>query len=99
MSVYEALVLINRAITEYLSPESGSFDNDTLFCDGWFFENGWSSGQFGHANTLAQAKGTTVDEVSAAGVIESTPGGAAMTVMSMVSLSTPSVLVATMSKL
>jgi putative DNA methylase len=71
MSVHDALILINRAITDYLNPESGNFDNDTLFCDSWFAEYGWSTGEFGQANVLAQAKGTTVDGVRDAGVIES----------------------------
>lgn len=74
MSVHDALILINRAITDYLNPDTGNFDNDTLFCDGWFAEYGWSTGQFGQANTLAQAKGTTVDGVKDAGVIESGGG-------------------------
>ena len=74
MSVHDALILINRAITDYLNPESGSFDNDTLFCDSWFAEYGWSTGEFGQANVLAQGKGTTVDGVCDAGVIESGGG-------------------------
>ncbi|MCH7663572.1 MAG: DUF1156 domain-containing protein [Chloroflexi bacterium] len=74
MSVHDALILINRAITDYLSPEAGSFDNDTLFCDSWFAEYGWSTGEFGQANVLAQGKGTTVDGVRDAGVIESGGG-------------------------
>ena len=49
MSVHDALILINRAITDYLNPKSGNFDNDTLFCDSWFAEYGWSTGEFGHA--------------------------------------------------
>lgn len=74
MSVHDALVLINRAITEYLSPDSGSFDADTQFCSSWFEQYGWSAGQFGEANVLAQAKGTTVDGVKSAGVAESGGG-------------------------
>lgn len=74
MSVHEALVLINRAITDYLNPESGSFDADTQFCSGWFDQYGWSSGAFGEADTLARAKGTSVDGVHDAGVIESGGG-------------------------
>lgn len=74
MSVHDALILINRAITDYLSPDTGSFDNDTLFCDSWFAEYGWSTGEFGQANILAMAKGTTVDGVRDAGVIESGAG-------------------------
>jgi putative DNA methylase len=74
MSVHDALILINRAITEYLNPDSGNFDADTLFCDDWFGQYGWGEGQFGEANVLAQAKGTTVDGVVDAGVLVSGGG-------------------------
>ena len=74
MSVHDALILINREITEYLNPESGNFDEDTLFCSSWFDQYGWSSGSFGEADTLARAKGTSVNGVADAGVIESGGG-------------------------
>lgn len=74
MSIHDALILINREITEYLTPDAGSFDADTLFCNGWFEQYGWSAGPFGEANTLAQAKGTSVPGVEQAGVIESGGG-------------------------
>lgn len=74
MSVHDALILINRAITDYLNPDSGNFDADTLFCDDWFSQYGWSEGQFGEADTLARAKGTSVDGVREAGVIEAGGG-------------------------
>jgi len=74
MSVHEALILINRAITDYLNPDSGNFDNDTLFCDDWFSQYGWGEGQFGVADTLARAKGTSVDGVKEAGVVASGSG-------------------------
>ncbi len=74
MSVHDALILINRAITDHLDPDSGNFDADTLFCNGWFKQYGWGVGQFGVANTLALAKGTTVDGVHGTGVIESGGG-------------------------
>lgn len=74
LSVHEALILINRAITDYLNPDSGNFDADTLFCNDWFSQYGWSEGLYGEANTLAMAKGTSVDGVQSAGVIESGGG-------------------------
>ena len=74
MSVHEALILINRAITDYLNPDGGNFDSDTLFCDDWFSQYGWGEGQFGEADTLARAKGTSVEGVSDAGVIEAVGG-------------------------
>ncbi len=74
MQVADALILINRAITDYLSPESGSFDADTQFCAAWFEQYGWKSGPFGEADVLARAKGTSVDGVVEAGVLESGAG-------------------------
>lgn len=74
MSVHDALILINRTITDYQKPDSGNFDADTLFCDDWFSQNGWGEGLFGEANVLAQAKGTSVDGVQNAGVIRSGGG-------------------------
>ena len=74
MNVHEALILINRAITDYLNTNSGNYDNDTLFCSDWFSQYGWSEGKFGEADILARAKGTSVDGVKEAGVIESGGG-------------------------
>ena len=74
MRVHDALILINREISAFLTPDAGNFDSDTLFCNNWFEEFGWSAGAFGSANTLAQAKGTSVGGVEAAGVVESGGG-------------------------
>ena len=74
MRIHDALVLINREITEYLTPDAGSFDADTLFCNSWFEQYGWAEGPFGEAAVLAQGKGTTVDGVAAAGIAESGAG-------------------------
>ena len=68
MSVRTALQLINRFLAE------DDFDNDTQFCLHWFEQNGWKEGQFGDADTLARAKGTSVDGVKEAGVIQSGGG-------------------------
>lgn len=74
MSVHDALIMINRAITDHLHPDSGNFDADTLFCDDWFDQYGWKEGAFGEANVLAQAKGTTVDGVAVSGAVTSGGG-------------------------
>ena len=74
MSVHDALVMINREITDYLSPDAGNADGDTLFCSAWFDQYGWKSGPFGEADTLARAKGTSVEGVKEAGVIEAGSG-------------------------
>jgi putative DNA methylase len=62
MGVHDALILINREITEYLNPdEASSFDLATLFCTAWFEQYGWKAGAYGEADTLTRAKGTAVD--------------------------------------
>ena len=75
MSVHAALTLINKQVDEVLDPDAvGDLDADTKFCAAWFKQHGWSAGAFGEANTLAQAKATSVDGVAGAGVIESKGG-------------------------
>ena len=74
MSVHDALILINREITDFLTPDAGSFDADTLFANAWFEQYGWAEGPFGEAQVLAQGKGTTVDGVAKAGVVQSGAG-------------------------
>jgi putative DNA methylase len=68
MSVRTALQLINRFLAE------DDFDPDTQFCLHWFEQYGWKDGKFGDADTLARAKGTSVDGVKAAGVAASGSG-------------------------
>jgi putative DNA methylase len=70
MTVHTALQLINRALVE----GGDEFDADTQFCLGWFDEQGWSAGEFGQADVLARAKGTSVQGVQEAGVIEAGAG-------------------------
>lgn len=68
MSVRAALQLINRFLAE------DDFDPDTQFCLHWFGQHGWGEGRFGDADTLSRAKGTSVDGVRDAGVVESGGG-------------------------
>jgi putative DNA methylase len=68
MKVGSALELINRFLAE------DDFDHDTQFCLHWFEQYGWKEGRFGEADTLARAKGTSVDGVKHAGVISAAGG-------------------------
>jgi putative DNA methylase len=74
MSVHSALVHINKAIDEYFAHAEGELDADTRFCIGWFDQFGFEAGEFGTADVLARAKGTSVDGVREAGVIEAGKG-------------------------
>jgi len=68
MTVRSALQLINRFLAE------DDFDHDTQFCLHWFEQHGWAEGKFGEADTLARAKGTSVDGVKHAGVVAASSG-------------------------
>jgi putative DNA methylase len=68
MTVRTALQLINRFLAE------DDFDADTQFCLHWFEQYGWNAGNFGEADTLARAKGTSVDGVKQAGVLHAAGG-------------------------
>jgi putative DNA methylase len=68
MTIKTALQLINRFLAE------DDFDADTQFCLHWFEQYGWETGKFGEADTLARAKGTSVDGVKHAGVIHAASG-------------------------
>jgi len=72
MSVHTALTLINKQVDEALGGEN--FDADTNFCLGWFQDVGWSAGDYGSANTLAQAKATSVEGARDAGVLSASGG-------------------------
>jgi putative DNA methylase len=68
MSVRTALKLINRFLAE------DDFDHDTQFCLAWFEHQGWATAKFGEADVLARAKGTSVEHLTVAGVVESGGG-------------------------
>ena len=68
MSVRTALQMINRFLAE------DEFDADAQFCLRWFEQHHWDAGQFGEADVLARAKGTSVEGVNQSGVIVAAGG-------------------------
>ena len=74
MTVHEAMIEINRQITDFLNPDGSGFDASTLFCNDWFQQYGWNAGPFGTADTLARAKGTSVTNIRDAGVLTAEGG-------------------------
>jgi putative DNA methylase len=74
MTVHNALVHINKAIDEYFAHAEGDLDADTRFCIGWFEQFAFEPGEFGQADVLARAKGTSVEGVKDAGVIDAGKG-------------------------
>ena len=74
MKVREALILINRVVDEFFNEAGEELDPDTRFCIDWFQTSGWKTGKYGEADVLARAKGTSVEGVVEAGVVESGGG-------------------------
>jgi putative DNA methylase len=74
LGVHEALIQINREIDDYFNAVEGELDADSRFCIDWFQQYGFGTGAFGEADVLARAKGTSVDHVAAAGVVQSGGG-------------------------
>lgn len=74
MTVRTALQLINRVVDAFLNSTDSELDADTLYCLTWFDQYGWSHGNYGQAEVLATAKGTTVDGLKMSGVLESGQG-------------------------
>lgn len=69
-----ALALINQTLDEALAEQEGDFDADTRWALTWFDQVGFAEGDFGVANTLAQAKNTGMDGLVEAGIITSGKG-------------------------
>jgi len=74
MSVKAALQLINKELDEYLGGIQGEFDADTRFAITWFEQNGNAAGEYGVANSIATARGISVESVKHAGIVESAAG-------------------------
>lgn len=74
MSVKSALQLINNELDTYLGGLEGEFDAETRFAVTWYEQNGYAAGEFGAANSLANARGISVDSVKHAGIVESGAG-------------------------
>lgn len=74
MSVKTALQIINQKLDQHNDDLQGDFDSETRFAITWFKQFGMNNGDFGVANSLAQARGISVSSVENAGIIESVAG-------------------------
>jgi putative DNA methylase len=74
MPVRVALQLINAALDEYFSEQEGHLDEDTRFAVTWFETHGMSEANYGDAETLATARGVSVQGVVEAGLIAARAG-------------------------
>ena len=59
--VRAALAAINRVIAEYHQREQGDLDENSQFCLSWLTQYGYTKGDYGSAEVLAQAKNVSVE--------------------------------------
>lgn len=74
MTVKTALQLINAALDEYLSEQDAELDSESRFAVSWFEQYAHNSADYGMAETLATARGVSVQGVVEAGVLEAKAG-------------------------
>ena len=74
MTVKSALQLINQELDDFIGGFQGEFDQETRFTITWFEQHGMGRGDYGTANSLATARGISVDSVKHAGIVESQAG-------------------------
>ena len=74
MHVKTALQLINAELDSFLTDVQGDFDPETRFAITWFAQHGYGEGDFGTANSLALARGISVESVQHAGLVKSAAG-------------------------
>lgn len=74
MSVRSALARINETLDQVLNEQEGDFDPTSRFAIAWYRQHGYGIGTFGNANSLANARNTTVDAMDRGGVLTSRAG-------------------------
>ncbi len=74
MTVRSALARINEVLDEVLSEQEGDFDPTTRFAIAWYRGNGYESGTFGDAESLARARATAVAAMERGGILTARAG-------------------------
>jgi len=74
MRVRTALALINQALDDYLSEQEGEYDSDTRWALAWYEQFGHNEAPYGVAETLSNAKNTSVKGLVEAGILEARGG-------------------------
>jgi putative DNA methylase len=74
MSVRSALQIINQELDLYFTEQDGELDRDSRFCVDLYTQYAFNDVKFGEADVLARAKNTSVDKLSARGVLYAQKG-------------------------
>lgn len=73
MTVRTALQRINAILDQVLTELENDFDRETRFALTWFRQSGFDTGKFGDAESVANARGVSLDALERAGIL--TKGG------------------------
>lgn len=68
MSVSDALAIINDVLGELLDGEEAELDRDTRFAVTWYTQHGYNPGPSGEADSLANAKNTSLTGIADSGI-------------------------------
>jgi len=74
MTVRNALTLINQILDEVLAEQEGEMDGDTRWAVAWFEQYGMGEAPYGAAETLCNAKNTSMRGLVEAGIVHSKGG-------------------------
>ena len=74
MTVRSALARINEILDQVLNEQEGDFDAATRFAIAWYRSYGYTTGKFGDANSIANARNTSVETLEQDGVLTSRAG-------------------------
>ena len=74
MSVGAAHKLIIHSLSRLNDPDSADYDDDSRWALAWFEEHGFETGEFGKANTIANAKNVGINGLVTAGIVHSRSG-------------------------
>ncbi|MES9517389.1 DUF1156 domain-containing protein [Rhodococcus erythropolis] len=74
MTVRSALARINEILDQVLNEQEGDFDSATRFALAWYRNYGYSTGAFGDANSIANARNISVEKLAHDGVLTSRAG-------------------------
>lgn len=74
MSVRSALARINEILDQVLNEQEGDFDPTSRFAIAWYRLHGYGVGEFGDANSLANARNTTVQTMDREEILTSRAG-------------------------
>ena len=74
MSVRSALARINEILDKVLNEQEGDFDSSSRFAIAWYRQHGYTTGKYGDAELLANARGAVVQSMDREGILVSRSG-------------------------